>query len=61
MNSLKLIIIDSVIISKIIIILKMIRESIQITSNRHKETGYVNRKYLTFRLAFAVSLRLLIS
>ena len=42
---------------KLMIVLKMIRESSQITSNRHKETGNMNRKYLIFCLAFAVSLR----
>ena len=53
MNSLKLIIIiNSLIIFKIIIFLKIIRESTKITSNGHKETGYINRNCLTFRLAF---------
>ena len=56
MNSLKLIIIiNSLIIFKKITFLKMIRESSQITSNRHKETGYMNRNCVTFCLVFPVS------
>ena len=61
MNSLKLIIIiNSKIIFKIIIILKIIRESSQITTNSHQETGYMNRNCFAFCLVVAVSVTRLI-